>query len=187
GRHQDPHQDVVVGIADVVAGRLFADHQGLHVDGGHEVGGAEDQRFQSGRRRGDGVDVDEAAGGLDHRLDADPADFETGAALELSQRQIVPGDLLRGLDLGQDDGVEVRTGPLDDGDEVGVRPGGGQVVDPHGTGPLAPAAFVQTGDDDLPGPRLLGRGNGVLQVDEHLIGPQAASLVDHLGARAGYR
>lgn len=41
GGHQDAHQDVVVRVRRV-ARRLLAHDQRLHVDGGHEVGRAED-------------------------------------------------------------------------------------------------------------------------------------------------
>ena len=72
----------------VVAGRLLADDQRPHVDRGHEVGRAEDDRLDARRRRGDRVDVDQARGVLDLRLDADPADLEPDRLLDLGQQQV---------------------------------------------------------------------------------------------------
>ena len=66
GRHQDAHEDVVVRVARV-PGDQRADRERPHVDGRHEVRGAEDDRFQPGGRRGDRVDVHQPGGVLDLR------------------------------------------------------------------------------------------------------------------------
>ena len=48
GGSEDAHEHIVVGVADVVAGGLLPHRQRLHVDAGHEVGGAVDEGFHAG-------------------------------------------------------------------------------------------------------------------------------------------
>jgi hypothetical protein len=133
------------------------------------------------------VSMREAAGVLDLGLDADAPDLEAHGLLDLGERQVEPGDLLGGLDLGQHDAVEVGTGALDDLDDVTVGPLGGEVVDPHDADLAVPAALVEGIHDDLAGARLGERRAGVLEVEEHHVGRQATSLVDHLRVGAGDR
>ena len=68
------------------------------------------------------VDVDQALGVLDLRLDADLADLEAHRLLDLGQQQVERDDLLGVLDLRQHDAVEVLAGALDDRDDVAVGP-----------------------------------------------------------------
>ena len=72
GGDEDPHQYVMVGVADVVALGLFADLQGAHVETGRHVRGAQHQRLhpRAGRDR---VDVRQALDVLDLRLNTDAA------------------------------------------------------------------------------------------------------------------
>ena len=186
-RHQDRHQDVVVGVAHVVARRLLTDHEALHVDGGHEVGRAEDDRLDALARGRDGVDVGQTERVLDLGLDANPADLKSGGLLDLGQQQVERDNLLRRLDLGQHDGVEVGASALDDLDDIGIRPLRRPVVDPDGTDGLSPAALIEARDDVLACVWLGQRCHGVLDVQEDLVGAQAPGLVDHLDAGTGNR
>jgi hypothetical protein len=184
--HQDPHEDVVVGVADVVAGRLLADHERLHVDRGHEVGRAEDDRLDARRGGGDGVHVHQALGVLDLRLDADPAHLVAHGLLDLGQQQVEPDHLPGVLHLRQHDAVQVRAGALDHGDHVAVGPVRGQVVDAHGPGLAGPVALVERLDDLVPGALLLERRAGVFEVEEDLVGGQRLGLGEEPRIRAGH-
>ncbi len=186
GRHQDAHQDVVVRVR-AVAGRLLADDQGLHVDRRHEVGRAEDQGLQAGRGGRDVVDVDEALGVLDLRLDADLPDLEAHRLLDLGEQQVQRDDLLGVLDLGQHDAVEVGSRALDDRDDVAVRPVRRPVVDPYHPGLARPVAVVQRVDDVVPGAFLGERRAGVLQVEEDLVGREALGLLQEPRVASRYR
>ena len=94
GSHQDPHQDVVVGVALGVAGRLLPHHERAHVDAGHEVGRAEDDRLDARAGGGDRVDVDQPERVLDLRLDPEPPDLEAVGLLDLGQQGVERDDLL---------------------------------------------------------------------------------------------
>ena len=61
-----------------------------------------------GRGGGDRVDVDQAPGVLDLRLDPDPAGLEAHRLLDLGQQQVQRDDLLGVLHLRQHDAVQVR-------------------------------------------------------------------------------
>lgn len=185
GRHQDLHQDVVVRVG-AVAGRLLADDQGLHVDGGHEVGRAEDDGLGARRGLGDRVDVVEALRVLDLRLDADLADLEAHRLLDLGEEEIEGDDLLGVLHLRQHDAVEVLPRALDDGHDVAVCPLGRPVVDPHDARLARPVALVEELDDGVPRLRLGERGAGVLQVEEDLVGVEALGLLQEARVRARY-
>ena len=75
-RHQDLREHVVEVVARVL-GDLHAAGEHRHLHGRGEVGGTEDDGLETGRRRADLLDVDQAAGRLDLRLDADVPGGET--------------------------------------------------------------------------------------------------------------
>ena len=137
------------------------------------------------RRGGDVVDVDQAEGVLDLRLDADPADLVAHRGLDLGEQDVERLDLVGGLHLGQHEAVEVRAGALDHLDDVLVGPLGRPVVDPDGAHPVAPVAGVQHLDDVLAGVRLRDRRHRVLDVEEHLVGVEALGLLQEPGVGAG--
>ena len=70
--HEDLGEHVVEVVARVL-GDLHPTGEHRHLGRGREVGRAEDDRLDPRRRRADLLDVDEAARGLDLRLDADAA------------------------------------------------------------------------------------------------------------------
>ena len=112
---------------------------------------------------------------------------QAGGLLDLAQQQVQPDHVAGVGDLGQHDDVQAAPGGLDHLDHVTVGPPGSCVVDPHRAGLAAPAAGVQRRDHAAPG-RLLGRrGDRVLQIEEHLVGGQAAGLVQEPGAAARHR
>ena len=185
-RHQDRHQDVVVGIANVITGRLLTDDQGPHVDRGHEVGRAEDDRLDPRRGLRDRVDGNQTLGILDLSLDSDPADLEAVGLLDLGEQQVQPLHLGRALHLRQHDRIEVGTGTLDDLDHVAIGPLSGQVVNPYRPDLVAPASLVQGRDNVLAGVRLGQRGDRVLDVEKHLVGRQALGLLEKARVRAGH-
>src|SRR5215470_16837386 len=186
-RHQDPEQRVVVGIGAHVPGGLRPHPQRPHADAGHEVGRAEHQRPQPGRRGRDLVHRRQPPRVLDLRLDADPAGLVPGVLLDLAQHEIQPDHVAGPGDLGQDEGVQATPGGGHHLGHVAIGPPGGGVVDPDRHQLAAPAAGVQRGDHVAPG-RLLGRrGDRVLEIEEHLVGGEAAGLVQEPLAAARHR
>ncbi len=78
--HEDRHEDVVVGVADVVSGRLFADDERFHLDRGHEVRRSEDQGLDAVAGLGDLVQRDQPAAvsicaSMPMRPTSSPVDF----------------------------------------------------------------------------------------------------------------
>jgi hypothetical protein len=176
----------VVGVADVVPRRLLTDDEALHVDRGHEVGGAEDDRLHPRRRPGDRIDLDEALRVFDLRLDPDATLVEANRLFDLRKQQVEPLDLSGVLHLRQHDAVEVLAGTFDDLDDVAVGPLRREVVDAYDAGLAGPAPRVEGRDDVLARLLLRERGDGVLEVEKHLVGGQALGLVQHLRRAAGY-
>ncbi|CAB5000268.1 unannotated protein [freshwater metagenome] len=181
-RHQDAHEDVVVGIAHVVAGRLLAHDQRLHVDTGHEVGRAEDDGLDPLARGGDGVDVGEPEGILDLRLDSDATHLKAVGPLDLRQQEVERHHLLGSLHLRKHDAVEVGAGAAHHLDNVGEGPLGGPVVDAHGADLAFVATLVEGRHDVLAGTGLGEGRHGVLEIHEDLVGGEPLGLVEHLGA-----
>ena len=140
--------------------------------------------------RGDAAAIastfDQAARVLDLRLDADAADarpivFSIWVSVRSSH------STCERLHLRQHDAVEVGAGALDDVDHVAVCPLRGQVVHRTADGLAPPVAVVQLRRRRCPG-AVFGVGcDGVLEVQEHLIGRQALCLFQHLRADARHR
>ena len=78
-------------------------------------------------------------------------------------------------------------GTLDDLDDVFVGIFGGEIVDAHATGLALPVKGLQALDDLLAGVALLAGGDGILEVEEDMVGLRLGRLLDHLfaGARRG--
>ena len=89
--------------------------------------------------------------------------------------------------LGQHDDVECGARRRHHLDDVGVGPWRRPVVDPHPAQLARPARLGQRDGDLRAGLGLGIRRDGVLQIEEHLIGGQFLGLLDHLGAAAGNR
>jgi len=183
-RHEDGHEDVVVGVAAVVAVGLLAHDEGAHVDARHEVGRPEHEGLHSWARGGDLVDVRQPPSVLDLGFDTDPPHLEAVGLLHLGQQQVECFDMARGGNLRQQDRVELRAGTPDDGRDVEVGGVGGPVVDAHHLELLAPPVLVQRLDDGGAGLFLGQRRHGVLEVEEDRIGGQPLGFVDHLAAAA---
>ena len=86
----------------------------------------------------------------------------------------------RALDLGQDDAVEPG---VHDGVEIAVAELGVGGVDPDIEEPGA--RFSVSGHDRLAGRRLLGDGDGVLEVKDHRVGVEGQRLLDPARMIAG--
>ena len=72
GGDQDPHQHMVMRVADVVTLRLLADLEGAHVEARRHVRGSQDQRLHPRARR-DRVNVGQPLRVFDLRLNPDAA------------------------------------------------------------------------------------------------------------------
>ena len=140
-----------------------------------------------GRRRADLLDVDEAPGRLDLRLDPDVADRQPRVALDLGQQQVEGDDLGGGLDLGQHDLVEPRARAADDLDHVLVGPRRVPGVDPHAQDAVVPVLLHDRLDDLGARGHLLVRGDGVFEVEERHVGRDRRRLGEELLRRARRR
>ena len=183
GGHQDAHQHVVVGVADVVARRLLPDLEGAHVQAGHQIRRAEHQRLYARRGR-DRVDVGQAPGVFDLRLDSDAPHRQSMGGLELAEEKVERADVGGLGHLRQHDDVHRGTGARDHLDDVGVGPRRGPVVDAHAAQLARPPVLGQRF-------RHLGarlafriRCDRVLEIEKNLIGRQRFGFLDHLGAAA---
>src|SRR5207244_11950711 len=165
-------------------GDVYAAGEGGHLHGGGEVGRAEDDGLEPGGGGADLLDVDEAPGGLDLGLDADPG-LAAGGQLDLGQEEIEGDNLSGALHLGEHDLVEAFGGVLHGVDDVAVGPLGVPGVDPDAEDLVAPVALVDGLDGVLPGGSLLQGRDGVLQVEEDHVGGEALGLLQHLLAGGG--
>ena len=85
--HQDGHQHVVVGVADVVALGLLADDQRARVQARHQVCGPKNQSLHPWHGR-DRVNVHQTAGVFDLRVDSDLAHWKSVDRFQLGQQQV---------------------------------------------------------------------------------------------------
>ena len=129
----------------------------------------------------------ERLGLLDEDLDPDAPDRQPELHLQLGEERVDEPHVARCLHLRDDHDVEVGPGALHDGGEIVGAPVRVGAVDANAPRLRAPVELVQGGDDRLAGLLLLGRGDGVLEVEEHQIGGAGRRLHDHLLARAGCR
>ena len=155
-----------------------ADARGLHRARGREVGRPE--RYAVHARRGgrDRLDVLDALGGLQDRVDQDRPGHLV-ARLELREELVEIVDVPRPLDLGQHHHVELVAGGRHDLRDVVERPRRVECIDP---GPQPGRAEVVRARhlDEARARRLLGvGGNRVLQVAEHHV-----DLADQVGTLA---
>ena len=176
----------MVGVADVVALRLLAHHQRSHVEAGHQIGRTQHQRLHP-RAGGDGVNVAQALRILDLRVDADAANRQAVGEFELGEQEVECVDVGRVGHLGQDDDVERRSGRRYDVDDVEVGPRCGPVVHPHTAQLRAPPRPGQCRGHQPAGNRFRVRSDGILQIEEHLVGGKALGLLDHPGVAARNR
>ena len=146
---------------------------------------AEDQRVQPRRRGGDLVEAGDARGGLDQRLYADGCATALGGRLDAVQQALDERHVAGALDLRDDDrGRALRErGHRDD---VGVAPGRAGRVDAHARAHALPLRLLQRRDDGVAGLVLRRRGDGVLEVDDDLIGAAQRRLGEHRRRRAGH-
>ena len=161
----------MVRVADVVAGRLLADDQRLHVDRRHEVGRAEDDRLDP---RADALAIASTA--------IRPCAFSICASMPIrpTSSPIVFSIWVSSMSsattwsalctFGSMMQSRFAPGALDDLDDVAVGPVRRPVVDPDDADLVAPAALVQRRDDVLARLGLGQRRAGVLEVEEHLVG-----------------
>ena len=180
-REQDGHQDVVVGVAGVVALRLLTDNESAHIDTGHEVGRTENQCLHPLTRRRDLVDIAQADRIFELGLDPDPALLETVGLFELTEQQIESTHLTRIDRLGEQNRVERGTRSIDHRDHVRIRPGRSPIIDPNNPQLISPPGIIQCGDDIGASCGLRIRGHSILQIEENLVDRQALGLFDHLG------
>src|SRR5918993_985886 len=83
------------------------------------------------------------------------------------------------------DGVEMLARAFDNFDDVLEGIFSGEVVDAHATRLALPVERLQRGHDLLAGVALLAGGDGVLEVEEDMVGLGLGCLLHHLLARAG--
>jgi len=186
GGHQDRHQDVVERVGGIADG-LGADVEAGHAHARHEVAGPEDEAGQPRAGGGDLVDVQQADRVLDLHLELDPAHRQAGGVLDLGEQQVERLHLGCRSRLGQHERVEVRPGPGDHLDHVGVGPRGLPPVHPDGHQGRGERAGVERVHDPLTGLRLDRRGDRVLKVEEERVDAEVASLGDEAvgGTRDG--
>ena len=104
-----------------VAGVPAADARGLHPAGRGEVGRAEAHALHARRGGGDLLDVGDALGRLEDRVDEDRP-LQAGARLELGEQPVDVVDVPRPLDLRDHHDVELVADRLDDLREVVEHP-----------------------------------------------------------------
>ncbi len=171
-----------------VVGVEAADDDGARLVEGGVVGDAEVHRLEPAGRGGDGFDVGHAERRLDQRFGADPV-REALRHLDLADDALDRIDVGRHADLRDQDGVELGAGLLHDVDDVAVHVVRVEAVDAHRhrlAGAL-PVDVVQRLDDVLARLLLVRRRDGVLAVEEDVVGRALDGLVDHgrVGARHG--
>ena len=139
------------------------------------VAGAERQPFDTAGRAGDGQRRLLPFRGFDDRQQIDAAFGNARLPLALRQQPFGRRQLLDALDLRQNDAVEPGA---DHRLKIAVSIGCRQRIDPHIAQRTARRwARLQCRDDRRPRRCLFGDSDGVLQIQNHRIGPG----VEHLG------
>ena len=109
--------------------------------------------------------------------------------LDLADEALDDVEVGRHADLGHEDRVELGAGLLHDVDDVAVHVVRVEAVDAHrhGLAGAAPVEVVQRLDDVLARLLLVGRRDGVLDVEEDEVGGAGERLLDHVrvGTRNG--
>ncbi|GAA3307051.1 hypothetical protein GCM10020219_004920 [Nonomuraea dietziae] len=103
------------------------------------------------------------------------------------EQRVEPDHLGGILHLRQHHAVEELARALDHLDHVAVGPLRGQVVDPDDAHLAAPVALAQGGDDVLARLLLGQRRDGVLEVEEDLVGGQRLGLLQEARVGSGDR
>ena len=176
--HQHPGEAVVPLVARIVRVQA-ADVGGAGPAARGIVGHAEVHCLQAGAGRGDGLDVRHPQRGLDEGLDAD-LPGEARGLLDLADHGIDHVDVGRHADLGDQDGVEVLAGLLHHVDDVPVHVVGVDTVDPHrdGLAQAPPVDVAEPLDDVASGLNLVAGGDGILQVEEHVVDVAGRGLLE---------
>ena len=154
-----------------IVGVEAADDDGARLVEGGVVGDAEVHGLEAARSGGDGFDVGHAERRLDQRFGADLVGVALGV-LDLADDAFDRVDVGRHADLRDQDGVELGAGLLHDVDDVAIHVVRVEAVDAHGNrlaGAL-PVEIVQRLDDVLARLLLVGRRNGVLAIEEDVVG-----------------
>ena len=126
----------------------------------------------------------QAGGVLDLGLDAYAAGLELVRQLDLGQQLVGHLDVAGRADLRQHHRVELLAGLLDDVDQVAVVVRRVGAVDAHDHGRGAEVVLAQGSDDEPARVGLLGLGDRVLEVEEHLVGVEPRGLREEALARA---
>ena len=169
-----------------IVGVEAADDDGARLVEGRVVGDAEVHRLEPARGGGDRFDVGHAERRLDQRFGADPVREALGH-LDLADDAFDRVDVGRHADLRDQDRVELGAGLLHDVDDVAVHVVRVEAVDADrdGLAGALPVEVVQRLDDVLARLLLVGRRDGVLAVEEDVVGRALDGAIDH--GRVGTR
>ncbi len=151
--------------ADEVAGVTAADAGRLHAARRGEICRAEADALHAGARRGDLLDAGDANGRLEDGVELDGT-LHAGARLELGEELIGVVDVLRSVDLGDHDDVELVADLGHETDEVIEAPRAVEAVHARPELRVAEGRLLRDPHEALAGVDLLVALDGVLEVAE---------------------
>ncbi len=170
-----PRVELVVGVE-------LADARRRHPHRRRVVPGAEDEGVEPRRRRRDLPQVDVAQGALDLGLDADGA-AEASMGLDLRQQHLHEHHVARGGRLGQHHQVDAIARAFDDVHQIPVGVGRVGSVDTDNAQAVAEVERAQGVHRVRAGGGLLGRDDGVLEIEAHRVGGARRGLRHHVRPR----
>jgi len=163
-----------------------ANAQARDAHGGGEVARAKDDGLEAWTCEGGLIHIDQPLSVLYLSLDANTR-LDAHVLFDLCEHRINEVYVLWAANLRHHYRIDILTGSFHDLNDVSIGKLGVQPIDSNADYFARPVKLLEGSHDEGPGELLLGRSNGVLQVQEYLIGIGVRRAHHHLVAGTGNR